>query len=74
MNAAGVGVDGTGGATGKYRVSPLAVYDRAVETASALLALQVSPASITFELRREHGFNEAQANAVIRDARCVTTA
>lgn len=74
MNAAGVGVVGTVGTTGKYRVSPLAVYDRAVETASALLALKVSPAAITFELRREHGFNDAQANVIIRDARCVTTA
>lgn len=58
----------------KYRVSPLAEYDRAVETASALLAMQVSAASITFELRRQHAFTDAQSAAVIRDARCVTTA
>jgi hypothetical protein len=53
---------------GKYRVSPLAQYERALETATALLALQVSPAMINFELRREHDFTEAQATAVIREA------
>ena len=52
----------------KYRVSPLAQYERAVETAAALLAMEVSAASITFELRRQHDFTEAQAAAVIRDA------
>jgi hypothetical protein len=67
-------MSGATGTASKYRVSPLAEYDRAVETASALLALHVSAASITFELRREHAFNEAQSAAVIRDARCVTTA
>jgi hypothetical protein len=51
-------------------VSPLAQYERALETATALLALQVSPAMINFELRREHDFTEAQATAVIREALC----
>jgi hypothetical protein len=53
---------------GKYRVSPLAQYERALETATALLRLQVSPAMVGFELRREHDFTEAQAAAVLRDA------
>jgi hypothetical protein len=53
---------------GNYRVSPLAQYERALETATALLAMQVSPAMINFELRREHGFTEGQAGAVIREA------
>jgi hypothetical protein len=53
---------------GNYRVSPLAQYERALETATALLALQVSPAMLNFELRREHSFTEAQAAAVIREA------
>jgi hypothetical protein len=53
---------------GNYRVSPLAQYERALETAAALLAMQVSPAMINFELRREHDFTEAQAGAVIREA------
>ncbi len=34
----------------------------------ALLALQVSPGAINFELRREHGLSEGQAAVVIRDA------
>ncbi len=53
---------------GNYRVSPLAQYERALETAAALLALQVSPAMMNFELRREHDLTEAQATAVIREA------
>ncbi len=56
------------GSRGKYRVSPLAQYERALETARALLALQVSPTAINFELRREHEFTEAQALGVIREA------
>jgi hypothetical protein len=57
---------------GNYRVSPLAQYERALETAAALLAMQVSPAMINFELRREHDFTEAQAGAVIREALSAT--
>ncbi len=55
-------------------MSPLAEYTRALETASALLAMHVSAASIAFELQREHRFTHAQAVSVIRDARLVTTA
>jgi len=53
---------------GNYRVSPLAQYERALETATALLALEVSPAMINFELRREHDYTEAEAAAVVREA------
>jgi hypothetical protein len=56
------------GSRGKYRVSPLAQYERALETATALLGLQVSPAMVGFELRREHDFTDAQAMSVIREA------
>jgi hypothetical protein len=53
---------------GKYGASPLARHDRALETARALLVLEVARESINFELRRQHGFTEGQAAAVIREA------
>jgi hypothetical protein len=51
-----------------YGPSPLAAYERALETATALLLLEVARPSINFELRRQHGFSEGQAAAVIRAA------
>ena len=58
----------TSGISEKYGPSPLAAHDRALETATALLLLEVARPSIIFELRRQHGFSEGQAAAVIRDA------
>ena len=54
--------------SGKYGVSPLAAHDRALQTATALLLLEVARSSINFELRRDHGFTEGQAAAIIREA------
>jgi hypothetical protein len=56
------------GATTKYSASPLAAHKQALETAHALLLLQVSRESINFELRRQHGFTEGHAAMVIREA------
>jgi hypothetical protein len=58
----------TSGPSSKYGPSPLATYDRALETATALLLLEVARPSINYELCRQHGFSEGQAAAVIRDA------
>jgi hypothetical protein len=52
----------------KYALSPLAAYDQALETATALIVLQVGRPSINFELRRQHGYTEGQAAEVIRAA------
>ena len=52
----------------KYGASPLAEHDQALKTATALLLLEVSRASINFELRRQHGFTEAHAAEIIREA------
>lgn len=60
--------NGPGNVTSKYGLSPLAQHDRALETANALLDLQVGRPSINFELRRQHGFTEGQAAEVIREA------
>ncbi len=59
---------GQPGISEKYSVSPLAHHDRAVQTAKALLVLEVARASINFELRRQHGFTEGEAAKVIREA------
>ena len=59
---------GPAGVTAKYGLSPLAVHDKAISTATALLLLDVSRESINFELRRQHGFTEGHAAAVIREA------
>ena len=67
-------MDGPGSKSrSKYRISPLAQYDRALETASALLALQVSPTAINFELRREYDLSVGQAAAMIRTALAATS-
>ena len=61
----------TGGSSGmpeNYVASPLATHHRAVETAAALLVLDVAWDAINFELRRQHGFTESQAAEVIREA------
>jgi hypothetical protein len=60
------GVDGEG--KGKYTASPLARHDKALKTASALLLLEVAPATINFELRRQFGYTEGEAAALIREA------
>ena len=59
---------GPSGLTEKYHASPLAEHERAVRTATALLLLEVARESINFELRRQHGYTEGQAAAVIREA------
>jgi len=56
------------GLTAKYGASPLAEHDRAVKTATALILLEVAREAINFELRRQHGYTEGQAAAVIREA------
>ena len=56
------------GLNSRYGASPLAEHDRALKTAAALLLLEVSRASINFELRRQHGFTEGHAAEVIREA------
>lgn len=61
-------MDSGQGAMTKYNVSPLVAHERALETARALLLLQVGRESINFELRRQHGFTEGQAAVVIREA------
>jgi hypothetical protein len=55
-------------ADGKYTASPLARHDRALKTAAALLLLEVAPATINFELRRQFGYSEGEAAAIIREA------
>jgi hypothetical protein len=62
MNRESAAVDG------KYGASPLAEHDRAIKTATALLVLEVARESINFELRRQHGYTEGRAAAVIREA------
>src|SRR5262245_29030732 len=57
-----------GEAGGKYTASPLARHDKAVKTAAALLLLEVAPATINYELRRQFGYSEGEAGAVIREA------
>jgi hypothetical protein len=59
---------GKGEAGGKYTASPLARHDKALKTAAALLLLEVAPATINFELRRQFGYSEGEAAAVIREA------
>jgi hypothetical protein len=54
--------------SGRYAASPLVAYDRALETATDLLRMEVSPLVIGFELRRQHGFTEAQTDVVIQEA------
>ena len=68
MDGGMAGKTGKTGDTGRYAASPLVAYDRAVETAKDLLVMQVSPAAISFEIRRQHGFSETQAEVVIREA------
>jgi hypothetical protein len=57
-----------GGGSGKYTASPLARHDKALKTAAALLLLEVAPATINFELRRQFGYTEGDAAAIIREA------
>lgn len=59
---------GTAGAQTKYGMSPLAAHDKAITTVAALLVLEVSRESINFELRRQFGFTEGHAAALIREA------
>jgi hypothetical protein len=54
--------------SGRYAASPLVAYDRALETATDLLRMQVSPTVIGYELRRQHGFTEAQTAVLIHEA------
>jgi hypothetical protein len=56
------------GASEKYAASPLAAHDRAVQTATALLLLEVARETINYELRRQHKFSEGQAAEIIREA------
>jgi hypothetical protein len=60
------GADGKN--TGRYSPSPLARHDKALKTAAALLLLEVAPATINFELRRQFGYTEGEAAALIREA------
>jgi len=53
---------------GKYAASPLARHDKALKTASALILLEVAPATINFELRRQFGYSEGEAAALMREA------
>jgi hypothetical protein len=53
---------------GRYAASPLVAYDRALETATDLLRMEVSPSVISYELRRQHGFTEAQTEVLIQEA------
>lgn len=53
---------------GKYTASPLVRHDQAMKTASALILLEVAPATINYELRRQFGFTEGEAAVVMRDA------
>ncbi len=57
-----------GGNHGKYTVSPLARHDKALKTAAALVLLEVAPATINFELRRQYGYTEGEAAGLIREA------
>ena len=59
---------GRAGNSGRYAASPLVAYDRALETAVDLLRMEVSPAVIGYELRRQHGFTDAQTSMLIREA------
>jgi hypothetical protein len=59
---------GMEGNSGRYAASPLVAYDRALETATDLLRMQVSPTVIGYELRRQHGFTEAQTAVLIHEA------
>jgi hypothetical protein len=59
---------GSSGLSEKYEVSPLAAHDRALETARALLLLEVAREAINFELRRQHGFTAEYAAEIIRQA------
>jgi hypothetical protein len=59
---------GRAGNSGRYAASPLVAYDRALETAVDLLRMEVSPAVIGYELRRQHGFTEAQTSMLIHEA------
>ena len=60
------GAEGEG--SGKYTASPLVRHDKALKTAAALLLLEVAPATINFELRRQFGYGEGDAGAIIREA------
>jgi hypothetical protein len=57
-----------GEAAARYTPSPLARHDKALKTAAALLLLEVAPATINFELRRQFGYSEGDAAMVIREA------
>ena len=59
---------GKDGAGGKYTASPLVRHDKALKTASALLLLEVAPATINYELRRQFAYSEGEAAALIREA------
>jgi hypothetical protein len=52
----------------KYVASPLARQDKALKTAAALVLLEVAPATINHELRRQFGYSEGEAAALIREA------
>jgi hypothetical protein len=53
---------------GRYAASPLVAYDRALETATDLLRMEVSPSVISYELRRQHGFTGAQTELLTQEA------
>jgi hypothetical protein len=52
----------------KYVPSPLARHDKALKTAAALVLLEVAPATINHELRRQFAYTEGEAAALIREA------
>ena len=58
----------TGEVADHYGPSPLLVHDRAVRSASELIALDVTRASIVFELRQQFGLSEDSAVAAMREA------
>ena len=65
----GGNLDGGGTSnSGRYAASPLVAYDRALETATDLLRMEVSRSVISFELRRQHGFTDAQTAVLIQEA------
>jgi len=41
---------------------------KALKTASALILLEVAPATINYELRRQFGYSEGEATELMREA------
>ena len=52
----------------RYRVSPLVLFEDAVDTAVALRDLECTDGTISYELRAKYGFLRPTCDAVLREA------